>query len=141
MWLKNNWKLVLSLILIIGLSWIELQHVSEATGVGAMKRRIFHLVFLGGVYAAGIFYWHQHKIHWVKYVWTLGYASLVVRLMLVGLVQWKFDIVSADVLDQIRHLRVFFSSPLPFIILLVIPKMERSFAGTSQRLGVRENKS
>ena len=128
MWLKNNWKILIALFLIIGLSWIESQHISEATGVAEMKRRVFHIVFLGGIYATGIWYWHQHRTGWIKYLWTLAYAGLVLLLVGVGMLQWKFQIFSEQILDQVRYLRVFFSSPLPFIIMLIIPRVEASWS-------------
>lgn len=141
MWLKTNWKLCLALVLIIALSWIETQYITEGTGVESVKRKIYHVVFLGGIYAVGLWYWAQQIPSWLKSVWTFSYAGLLALLFVVGVLSWKFGIFSTDFLDQIHHVRTFFCSPLPFLVILALTKMDIKLAGTpSNSYELRQNR-
>ncbi|RYD56511.1 MAG: hypothetical protein EOP56_12515 [Sphingobacteriales bacterium] len=118
----NKARLWISLLIIVVLSWIELQFFTESVGVEEMKRKVAHILFLLAVGAVGYFAWAKHPVQWIKSVWLLGYAVALVIILGVGIIQWKFGVFGTAFLDEIHHIRLFFNSPLPFIMLLAAPK-------------------
>lgn len=120
--MQNKWRIWLSLLIIVALSWIELQFFTESIGVEETKRKVAHLIFLVAVGAVGYFAWAKHPVRWLKSVWLLGYSVALVLILGVGLIQMQFQIFGTAFLDEIHHIRVFFNSPLPFIMLLAAPK-------------------
>lgn len=120
--MANKWKVWIPLLVIVILSWLELQFFTESVGVEEFKRKIAHIVFLIAVGAVGYFTWAKHPVGWLRSVWIMAYTAAIALIMGVGLIQWKFGLFGTAFLDEIHHIRLFFSSPLPFIMLLAAPK-------------------
>ena len=118
--LKRNWRAILASVIIIALSWVESERFSEATGVDSGARKVVHLIFLFAIQLTGYVYWLRGSVPWMKSFWTLVYAAVFVILVGIGGLQWKLQLFTTDFLDQIRILRTFFSSPLPFIGSIVL---------------------
>lgn len=133
-----KWKIAISLSCIVILSWIELQFFSESVGVDETARKLAHIAFLIGVLASGYFTWIAHPVKWLRYVWLMGYGIAMFLIVGVGVIQWKTGFFASTFLDEIRDIRIFFSSPLPFIMLLAAPKKhpgetERQAAADTRR--------
>lgn len=57
---------------------------------------------------------------WIKKIWVLIYSLLIILLACIGVVDLFFRINNYNVRDMIANVRMFFTSPLPFAILLFI---------------------
>jgi hypothetical protein len=124
--MKNKLSTWLSLVIIVALSWIELQYFTESQGVDELQRKAAHILFLVAIMAAGYIAWAKHIVVWTRQIWLFSYIGAIVLITGIGLVQWKFQVFGSDLLDQVRDIRIFFSSPLPFLMLLAAPKNMRS---------------
>lgn len=114
-----------SLVLIVILSWIELQYFSESQGVDETGRRAAHILFLLAIMMVGYLAWSRHIVVWTRQIWLFTYTGAILLIVGIGLLQWKFQWFGTDLLDQVRDIRIFFSSPLPFLMLLAAPKNMR----------------
>ncbi|RYF37729.1 MAG: hypothetical protein EON97_00740 [Chitinophagaceae bacterium] len=135
--IKRNWKTMIAMILIVALSWIESQFFTESTGIGENSRKAMHLVFLFAIQVTGYLYWFGKEISWMKHLWTVVYAGMFLILIGVGLLNWKFDLFGSGFLDQVRVLRTFFSSPLPFIGTLAFAEIFTRHQGAPARLNLK----
>jgi hypothetical protein len=120
--MQNKSRIWISLLIIVALSWIELQFFTESIGVEETKRKVAHMAFLVAVGAVGYFAWVKHPVRWLRSVWLLGYTVALLLIVVVGVIQMQFQVFGTAFLDEIHHIRVFFNSPLPFIMLLAAPK-------------------
>lgn len=132
---KLDWKVYLSLIIIIALSWIENQYITESVGVEAVKRKLLHFIFLAGIQVTGYAYWFKHSLSWMKQAWMAAYFGMFALLLFIGVCNWRFHFLSTTFLDQVHYVRTFFCSPLPFIITIVLSRMDlKNLGATEQRL-------
>lgn len=115
----NKLRMILALLIIVVLAWIELQQYSEAVNVPEQTRKIAHILFLIGIMLVGYWGWFAHPLKWLKNAWLLAYCAVLAIVVVIGIVHWKFYQFSVGFLDQVSLLRIFFSSPVPFLVLIV----------------------
>lgn len=119
--MQNKWRLWVGLAIIIILSWVELQFFTETDAVGELERQVAHISFLALIAATGYIALYTHRAKWLKSLWLLVYILVLVVIVGVGLLNRRVIAFSVDFLDEIHQLRVFFITPIPFLILMAIP--------------------
>ena len=112
------------LFIIIVLSWLELQFFTEASGVAEFTRQLAHILFLLAIMVVGYYAWANNPLKWLKQLWLLAYVGVFLLIILIGVLN-RFINFSIGFLDEIHLVRVFFNSPLPFIMLMVLAYMQR----------------
>ncbi len=122
--MQSKVRVWVSLVVIIVLSWLELHFFTEASGVAAFTRQLAHIVFILGIMAVGYWAWSGNRVPWLKKVWLLAYASVLMLIITVGILN-QFLHFSINFLDEIRLIRVFFNSPLPYIMLMVLAYLQQ----------------
>jgi CDP-diglyceride synthetase len=122
--MQNKGRLWVCLFIIIVLSWLELQFFTEASGVAEFTRQLAHILFLLAIMGVGYYAWANNPLKWLKQVWLLAYAGVFLLILLIGVLN-RFINFSIGFLDEIHLVRVFFNSPLPFIMLMVLAYMQR----------------
>jgi hypothetical protein len=111
------------LLLIVLIYSIELAFVSEAVGVNERLRALLHIVTYLCVVAVGYFYWKKTQPLWMKGFWLLIYGGVLVFLISVNLLNMFTHWASPLFLDQLYFVRIFFTSPLPFLISLLLVRI------------------
>lgn len=112
-------RMILALLIIVVLAWVELQQYSEAVNVPEQTRKVAHILFLVFIMLVGYWGWFAHPMRWLKNAWLLAYATVLAIIVGFGIIHWKVYQFSIGFLDQISLLRIFFSSPVPFLVLVV----------------------
>jgi UDP-N-acetylmuramyl pentapeptide phosphotransferase/UDP-N-acetylglucosamine-1-phosphate transferase len=123
--------LVITLLIIVAISWIELEYYSEPPNIPETTRKIAHFVGLIAVMLVGYIGWYSNRIKWMKKVWLFTYMLMLFIILGVGFIEWKYDVFSTSFLDEIRNIRTFFSSPVPFLICWVGIIISRNMQNTS----------
>jgi hypothetical protein len=115
-------KFIIAFLLIIAFTALDYQFFTEGFGqhVSPHIRQIAHLLLLIPVMFIGMWVWRLQPYRWVSGIWSSAYGILMLALLSMGMLQWKFDMFSNTVLDNARLLRLIFCSPLPFLFLLLI---------------------
>ena len=62
----------------------------------------------------------------MRKAWIAVYILVFVVLFLVGFLQTGITVFDSDFLDQVRYFRVFFTSPLPFLLSVLISRIDFS---------------
>ncbi|HTN47335.1 MAG TPA: hypothetical protein VL098_13380 [Flavipsychrobacter sp.] len=127
-------KEILALALLIILCWFDYQYFTEGKSVlemSAITRRIAHLLFLAVLIPVG--YWGLGNFpKWMRGLWFASYAAVFCFLFIVGVLQVKLKLFSVATLDQISTIRLFFGSPMPFMILYILFVITRNSQAKSQ---------
>ncbi len=119
--MQNKWRPWIGLAIIVILSWVELQFFTETDAVGEVERQVAHITFLLLIMATGYIALYRHRAKWLKSLWLLAYAIVLLIIVGVGVLNRRVVPFGVDFLDEIHQLRVFFSTPIPFLILMAIP--------------------
>lgn len=119
----NSWKKWVVLLLIIIIYWFESQ-LSEAVGEGDVKRKLFNFASVILVMVLGYIGWYGHPVRWIPKLWLLLYGLIVFIVIGTGLINWKLPVFGRDFMDAIHNLRLFFTSPLPFLALFVLSRIK-----------------
>jgi hypothetical protein len=125
----------LSFVLIVVLCWLDYQFFTEglqAHHMAPLKRRVMHLVLLGGITLTGYWGWFKHPMRWIKKLWLASYVIAIGFVAVVGLVQWRYHFFSHNALDIIFGIRIFFCSPAPFFILYLLSRISAGFTEKQQ---------
>ncbi len=122
MFLKRTW---ICFIIIIVLYWCTYQGHEGFKYLlntpGPLKHIIsFSLLVLVGL--VGFFGWYAHPQVVVKRLWVLLYFMVIVILSISGLVDVLYHIDNPSLRDFFYSLRMFFTSPVPYGILMFLAK-------------------
>jgi hypothetical protein len=113
---------IIALVLLIIVCWFDYQYFTEGQSViemSATTRRIAHLLFLGVLIPVG--YWGLGNFpKWMRGLWLASYTAVFCFLFIIGVLQMKLKLFSVTTLDQISTIRLFFGSPMPFMILYIL---------------------
>jgi|GEM_PF-2769662 len=115
----------LTVVFLILLSCLEEGFVSESPAVSEAARKLLYLVFLAVVCITGWVFWRRRQPEWICRVWLIAYTVVVAILIAVNLLARSSDILSVTFLDQVRYFRIFFTSPFPFLVSLLLSEMDR----------------
>lgn len=118
--MQNKWRPWIGLAIIVILSWLELQFFTETDAVGETERQIAHISFLMLIATAGYIALYRHPAKWLKSLWLMTYLLILLVIIGVGVANRQLA-MGVDFLDEIHQMRVFFSTPIPFLILMAIP--------------------
>lgn len=86
-------------------------------------RQAAHLILLGLVTFIGCKGWANQPAQWVKKFWLLSYLAVIALLLVIGVIQYLFQPFSTDFLDVIGGIRLFFTSPMPYLVLFLLTRL------------------
>jgi hypothetical protein len=120
-------------VVITGIAWIDYQYLSEGYRVRWMNpghRQLLHLLILCTITAAGYLFLKSHPVQWLKKLWTFSYSLVLFLLVFSGIVQLLSKALPIGYLDFLSTLRLFFCSPMPFLMLylfaMLLPRLQSS---------------
>jgi hypothetical protein len=119
-------KLLVSLLVITAICFIDYQYFSEGMEVRTMNpvyRQAGHLAILLAIIPIGYWGWKDFPLTWPKRLWVLSYVSAIAILSVIGIIQWQTQIFSIGFLDRVGDARLFFGSPLAFLVLYMLTKI------------------
>lgn len=121
--MRRNYLWWIILILIIAISWVDYQYFSEmlnARILPASIRQGAHILILSIITALGYWGWKKQETGWVERFWLMAYMLLIIFLIIIGGIQIMLNIFARDFLDLVSNIRLFFTSPAPYLILKVL---------------------
>lgn len=116
-------KLWVGAVVITLICFIDYQFFTEgrdARRIAPLIRQAAHLVILAAIIPVGYWSWKAHPMQWTKQVWLRTYLAALFILIIVGLIQWQTHLFSNEILDRFYDFRIFFGSPLAFIVLYML---------------------
>ncbi|MCB0700559.1 MAG: hypothetical protein H6551_03905 [Chitinophagales bacterium] len=116
-------KLLIGILLITIVCFIDYQYLTEgieARRISPLVRQAGHLAVLAAIVPIGYWAWKSHPMQWTKSIWVTSYIIAFIVLLLVGIIQWQTRFFSNEILDRFYDLRIFFTSPLAFIVLYML---------------------
>ncbi len=116
-------KIAIALVIFIVISYLDYQYFSEAGTAGAIApviRQMMHLVILIMFIPVGFWVMKSAGHPWLKNLWLAAYGGVILLLCIIGFIQWKTALFSTQILDLVSKVRLFFTSPLLFVLLLFI---------------------
>lgn len=119
-----NWKFIIAFAVIVCICLLDGGLVSESTTVSEGKRKVLYLIFLTAVMLTGYLYWRNLQPVWIKRMWLLVYSLVFLVLVAVSILNKRLVEFSTTFLDQVRYFRLFFLSPLPFLLSILLTKMD-----------------
>ncbi len=118
--MKHKVRLIIALILILIVCWFGYTHTEEvnkvSNAVKPLKQQLLRFIWLISI--GSITYWafikQQHK--WISTLIVLVYVTAVCILGILGLIEFKWRLLSENQKELISGVRLFLSSPLPFMM-------------------------
>jgi hypothetical protein len=134
--MKHNVRLGIALLLILVICWFGYIHTEEvnkiSNAVKPLKQQILRFLWLISIGSAT--YWAFAKQHqkWIPTLIFLIYTIAIITLGLLGLIEFKWKLFSENHKELISGIRLFLSSPLPFMMawFLQISNIQKESKGT-----------
>jgi hypothetical protein len=122
----SKWWKWAALLLIIIFSWVELQYVNESSpeALSPNTRKLLHTLFYTLVALSGYWGWYHNPIKWLKKLWLFVYIAIFVFVLSFGFIASHSAVFSMEVRDTVHNIMIYFISPVPFLILLVLSSMK-----------------
>ncbi len=101
----------------------------ENNTILANKSYIKHLLnfgLLASVTIIGTYGWTNHYQVWIKKLWIFVYFSIIAVFFFWGVIDWTFGINNISMRNLLGNLRLFFTSPIPFGILMFLSRKGRT---------------
>ncbi len=111
----------IAFVLLTAICFVDYQYFTEGVAVNNIspqKRQLFHLLIFVIIIPIGYWGWAKHPFLWLRKFWLVIYFSVLGLLLVAGGVQATTHIFGVAVLDFFSSIRLFFTSPMPYLILL-----------------------
>ncbi len=86
----------------------------------AIDFSILILVALTGWYG-----WRKHYLPWIGKLWILIYVTVIFTIGFMGVIDMYLGVHNLSIRNMLGNLRLFFSSPVPFGVLIFFAKRGR----------------
>ena len=119
-------KTLLAFLFITGISWLTYQAFEGSRFLKDQSQFIKHSVnifFLLAVFSAGYFAFSFYKQTWIRTIWLLLYSLIIAILLLFGFFDLLLTIKAQNIRNMLSGLKMFFCSPLPFVLLIFLSKI------------------
>ena len=112
----------IAFVIILLLSWCTYQGYENAWffRIPLHIKHLINFILLVSVFGVGLFGFSRQQHKWVIPVWLICYPVVIILMAVVGVLDLYYKINVASLRDMIYHLRMFFSSPVPFGILFLL---------------------
>ena len=126
-------KRALIFLLLILLVWIagsqEMYLNKESLTNTVFVRYIIYFSWLLLTASIGYAAWHHQPHLWIKQVWITAYALAVILLLLLGIIDLLIVPFTMAQKKYIQTFRLFFQSPVPFVIIYLVAKQTTKKVG------------
>lgn len=123
-----NRRISITLLLIIGIGILISQGFIETSfyvKANAIVKYSIYFIWLVVVGFIGHWGWKSSTQKWISTIWIYTYAFVLIVLLILGLVDMYLLPISTYIKKDISHFRAFFLSPIYFIILYLLSKLDR----------------
>ena len=96
------------------------------TGQPQFLKHIFNIGFLVAVAGIGYYSLRQLQEKWMSKLWIFLYAVVAIILVVFGMIDVIFKLQTQNLRNLLSGLKMFFCSPLPFLMVLFLSKFSGS---------------
>lgn len=123
--MNNKLRYIISLVLILLICWIGYTYTEEIKLVTSNRHKPFQLQFKRLVWLisiGGLTWWAfvKNTKKWLAQTVIIAYGLAIIIIGLLGLIEWKYKFFGENTKEFISGIRLFLSSPLPFIFLWIM---------------------
>jgi hypothetical protein len=104
------------------------------TGKPQLVKHIFNIGFLLAVAAIGYYSLNRFPEKWIVKIWTFLYLAVIAFLLLFGVIDVLFHLQIQNVRNMLSGIKMFFCSPLPFLLLIFLSKFSEVKPGNDGKL-------
>lgn len=113
-------------LLIVVVCWVDYSFLNETDFHKTLDERVrqsLHIVIYFVVVVIGYIYFNKFKVSWPKYLWLLSYGLGLTIYLIGGVVDVFIMQLTLDTRNHFGTIRLFFSSPLPLIIIYLLHRL------------------
>jgi hypothetical protein len=127
--MKKSKRFYIALALIATISWLGYTIIYESKfSILINNHRVLkhtcNFFWLICVFYIGKIGLKNHEPVWIYSLWTVSYTVIISLLFLLGLADLFLTSFLLNIKVGIAYLRFFFQSPMPFLLLLIISKLD-----------------
>ncbi|MBW7952694.1 MAG: hypothetical protein LC134_01270 [Chitinophagales bacterium] len=126
--MSTKLRYIIAIILILLVCWFGYTFTEEINKISnapkPFKQQLQRLLWL---ILVGIITWWafvKNTKKWLAQTVIIVYGFAVIIIGLLGLVEWKYKILGENIKELIAGVRLFLSSPLPFIFLWILSSVK-----------------
>lgn len=126
--MSTKLRYIIAIILILLVCWFGYTFTEEINKISnapkPFKQQLQRLLWL---ILVGIITWWafvKNTKKWLAQTVIIVYGFAVIIIGLLGLVEWKYKILGENLKELIAGVRLFLSSPLPFIFLWILSSVK-----------------
>jgi len=119
--MKNNTRYIIAIILILIICWFGYTYTEDINKTYSthkpFKQQLQRFIWLISV---GLITWWafaKNSKKWISVTVWIVYGVVIFSFGVLGIIEWKYKIFSENFKEFIAGIRLFLSSPLPFIFL------------------------
>ncbi len=117
---RRTWIGLIIILLIYGFAYQEYEGVRYLQNVTPAIKHLINFTELFLVAVTGYYGWTNYKTAWVKFIWAILYAIVIVIITVAGLFDVFFHVKTLVIREFVHHLRFFFISPIPYSLLFFL---------------------
>jgi CDP-diglyceride synthetase len=122
-------KIWLILIFIVAIYWCTYEGVGGSAFFveNLPARHVLNYILLFSIALGGWCAWYDYPRQWIIKIWSVSYVIIIAGLTIFGIIDIVSKIDNLNARVFISGLRLFFTSPLPYGILMFFAKRAEKF--------------
>lgn len=128
--MKKKYRILFTLFLMLLICLLGYSFLVEAEALQEVPlkwRNVGSFVWIFIIGCLG--YWGlKESPSWIKQLWKYFYLIGILILLIAGLLNWFFVNYSVNIKSGLASFKLFFASPLPFFLMLLLNKQKKMFS-------------
>ena len=124
---KRVWIAFIIVIITYGFVLQENEGMMYIHNIPYRIKHIINFSFFLFFFLIGYWGWAEYKEKWIKTIWIVSHGIILTLLILVGIFDMFSKIENLGVRYGFGNIRLFFTSPLPFGICMLLVSIKHRF--------------
>lgn len=118
-----NKRFWITWLLVVIVCWLDYRYLNETNfyeTIGQRVGQMLHVLIYAIVVVMGYVYFKTYPVAWPKYLWLLSYVVGLLIYATGGFLELFVTDLSLNASNHFSTIRLFFTSPLPLIIIYLM---------------------